>query len=132
MKRSTKLLATTVAAIAMCGALVFAQDGDKKEMKPKPKHTIKQVMKEAMKGGLNKTVISGKATPEQKLALLDMYVSLVENKQPTGEAASWQKYAGTAALAAAKVAVGREGAEKELKAATNCKACHDPHKPKKK
>ena len=89
-------------------------------------------MKGAMKGGLNKKVASGKATPEEKLALLDMYVSLVENKPPTGEEGSWQKLAGGAALAAAKVAVGREGAEKELKAATTCKSCHDPHKPKKK
>jgi hypothetical protein len=34
--------------------------------------------------------------------------------------------------AAAKVAVGREGAMVELKTATNCKKCHDAHKPPKK
>jgi len=131
MQRSKKLFAVTLGAVALCSALVFAQDDDdKKEEKAKPKHTIKEVMKEAMKGGLNKKVASGEATPEEKLALLDMYVSLVESKPPIGEEASWQKLSGGAALAAAKVAVGREGAEAELKAATNCKTCHDPHKPK--
>ena len=61
-----------------------------------------------------------------------MYVSLVENDPPKGEKDSWQRLAGGAALAAAKVAVGREGAEAELKAAMNCAACHKQHKPAKK
>lgn len=115
-----------VVAIAAASAFAIAQDS---EEAPKAKYTIKEVMKGAMKEGLNKKVIGGKATSEEKLALLDMYISLVENKAPKGEAASWQKYAGAAALAAAKVAVGREGAEQELKTATNCAKCHKAHKP---
>ena len=122
-----------ISALALMGAFAaLTSAADDKEEKAKPKHTIKVVMKEAMKGGLNKKVISGKASAEEKLALLDMYISMLENKPPVGENASWQKLAGGAAMAAAKVAVGREGAEKELKTATNCAACHKPHKPKKK
>lgn len=126
----TKTFATVVSLIAVAGAFVFAQGDAAKEEKAKPKHTIEVVMEKAMKGGLNKKVMSGNASTEEKLALLDMYVSLVENKPPIGENASWQRLSGQAALAAAKVVVGREGAENELKAATNCKACHDVHKPK--
>ena len=127
MKRITKLAAGIVALLAL-GAIAFADEG---EETAKPKHTIEVVMEKAMKGGLNKKVIGGKATAEEKLALLDLFVSMVENKAPVGDQASWQQFAGKAALAAAKVAVGREGAEKELKAATNCAACHKAHKPKK-
>lgn len=93
----------------------------------KPKHSIKEVMN-VQKKGLLKKVISGEATAEEKVQLLDLYVSLVENKPKKGDMASWHTLAGTAATAAAKVVVGREGAEKELEAATNCKACHSVHK----
>lgn len=130
MPKNKFVLHIAVAVSVLCAGFVFAQDGEKKDEKAKPKHSIKDVMKGAMKGkdALNRKVLSGKASAEEKLALLDMYVSLIENKPPKGSAESWQKLAGGAALAAAKVAVGRKGAEAELKAATNCKACHDPHK----
>lgn len=127
MPKSIRIMAVALIAAVAAGAIAFAQDGEKDAAKPK--HTIKEVMKGAMKGGLNKKVVGGKATMEEKLALLDMYVSMVENPAPKGEQASWQKFAGAAALAAAKVAVGREGAEKELETATNCAKCHKAHKP---
>lgn len=128
MSKKNVTIAAALMAVLLT-AFAFAQDDEKKEEK-KPKHTIKEVMKKGLKGkeSLNAKVLSGKATDKEKLALLDMYVSLVESKPPKGEAASWQKFAGTAALAAAKVAVGREGADKELKAATNCAKCHKAHK----
>ncbi|MFN3193324.1 MAG: hypothetical protein ACE361_22625 [Aureliella sp.] len=126
MKRST--LATLVlgaVATAMVAPFAIADD----EEKAKPKHSIKEVMKVALKGGLQKKVLAGEATDDEKKELLDMYVSLVESKPPKGEMNSWHNLAGGAALAAAKVVVGREGALDELKAATNCKACHSQHKP---
>jgi hypothetical protein len=95
----------------------------------KPKHSISQVMKSANKtGGLLSTVKSGKATPEERLQLLDYYISLVENKPPKGDMDSWQTLAGKATLAAAKVVVGRAGATAELDAATKCAVCHKAHK----
>lgn len=124
------LIKGTALALLLCvSPFAFGDEGDG-EKAAKPKHTIKEVMKGALKGdALNKKVLSGQATMEEKLMLLDMYVSLVENKAPRGEQASWTKFSGAAALAAAKVAVGREGAMKELKAATKCAACHKAHKP---
>ncbi len=102
----------------------FAQDD------AKPKHSIKEVMKMAQKDGLAKKVIAGDATEEEKKMLLDLFISLLEDKPPQGDMESWQKLSGAAALAAAKVVVGRDGATDALKAANNCKACHDVHKPK--
>ena len=96
----------------------------------KPKHTIKEVMKIANKDKLAKKVIDGEASDEEKKQLLDAFISLLESEPPKGDAASWQKLAGAVALPSAKVVVGREGAEAELKAANSCKACHDAHKPK--
>lgn len=125
MQKSLKMLVAATLSVAVLGAFAFAQDSEE----AKPKHTIKEVMKGAMKGGLNKKVLSGKASDKEKLELLDMYISMVENEPPKGDAASWQKFSGMAALAAAKVAVGREEGVKELKAATKCAGCHKAHKP---
>ncbi len=94
----------------------------------KPKHTIKEVMVNAHKDGLLKKVLAEQASQEEKLVLLDHYVSLVECVPAKGEITSWHNLAGKLALASAKVAVGREGALPELKAASNCAACHDLHK----
>jgi hypothetical protein len=95
-----------------------------------PKHTIKQVMK-AHKGDNNllSKVKSGDATLPEKLELLDLYISLYESDPPKGDSSSWKRKAGSALMAAAKVAAGREGAEGELQQATNCAACHKAHKP---
>ncbi len=99
------------------------------ENEKEPKHSIKDVMKEAMKGGLLKKVSGGEATDEEKKELLDLFISMVESKPPKGEMESWHNLAGASALAAAKMVVGRDGAADDLKAATNCKACHSQHKP---
>ena len=107
-----------------CLSTVFAED----EEKPKSKYTIKEVMKNVNKDGLLKKVVAGDATQEDKVKLLDNYIALVETKPEKGDNASWQRLAGGAALAAAKVVVGRDGAIEELKVASNCKACHSVHK----
>ena len=95
---------------------------------PTPKHTIKEAMKIGHKDGLLKKILGGEASDEDKKTLLDVYVSMVESKPEKGDMESWHLLAGKAAVAAAKVVVGREGALKELETATNCKACHDVHK----
>ena len=126
MKKSILVSSVALSAVFLFGALSFADHHEKSD------NTIKDVMKKAhMPFGkaLANKVANGKATDDDKLALLDLYVTLVEATPPKGDAASWQALSGRAALAAAKVAVGREGAEAELKQAMNCKACHDAHKP---
>ncbi len=97
--------------------------------KNEDKVSIEEVMKTAMKGGLNKKVISGEATTEEKMQFLGLMIDLVENDPPQGDSAEWKAMAGNVLINAAKVAVGREGAGDALKEATNCKSCHDKFKP---
>ena len=119
-----------VVAVALFGAVLFGAMSFADHHEGEPKHTIKDVMKKAMKGktSLRSKVIAGEATAEEKKELLDLYISLVESKPEKGEMDSWHTLAGKSVLAAAKVVVGREGAVKELEAATNCAACHKAHK----
>jgi len=129
MKNVSRFVGFAVIALvaaAVCQSLGRAADGDEK----KPKHSTKQVMTIAHKDGLLKKVLAGDASHEEQHKLLDLYIDMLENKPPRGELASWHELAGKAVLASAKVVVEREGALDELKAAVNCKACHDAHKPK--
>ena len=130
MRVTRKLKVLGLAAICVAGmgsvmSLVRAAD------EAKPKHTIKEVMKtvHGKESTLHKNIVAGTGTAEEKQQLLDLYISLFEGKPPKGDEDSWKMLAGKAALAAAKVVVGREGAIEELKTATNCKACHSVHKP---
>lgn len=120
-----KLIAVSAAlAIAVVAMASYSGAADKKDAKPK--HSVKDVMKKCMKGGLCKKVASGKASDEEKQLLVAMFTSLAENKPPRGDADSW-KAKTTALLAAAKA-----GDNAALKKAANCAACHKVHKPKKK
>lgn len=115
-------------AAGLMQAIAWAQAADA----PKPKHTIEEVMEGAHKGGkdsLLSKVADGKASAEEKSELLDLYISMSENEPPQGDPESYHKLANNAVLAAARVVVGREGAEKEIKKAVNCAACHKAHKP---
>ena len=94
-----------------------------------PKHSIKAVMENAHKAGLLKKVLDGQATQEEKLTLLDHYVSLTESQPPQGSPEGWREKSNAVVVAAAKVAVGRDDGTGLLKAATNCAACHKEHKP---
>jgi hypothetical protein len=127
MKKTLSLVLVAVAfAAAAFQSIAWAQaDGEP----PKPKHAIKDVMEQAHKGGLLNKVADGQATPEEKALLLDLYVSLAENDPPRGDAESFKKLANQAVLGAARVVVGREGAEAQIKRAVNCMACHREHRP---
>jgi hypothetical protein len=114
----------SVAALALMQTFVWAQ-----EAAAEPKYTIKEVMGQAHKDGLLQKVVDGDATPEEKALLLDLYLSLLENDPPQGDADAFHEKAGEAVVAAARVVVGREGAEEEIKRAVNCAACHKDHKP---
>jgi hypothetical protein len=112
---------------AVVGSQLNAAEGD--DAGAKPKYTVKQVMTEAHKGGLLKKVLEGKASQEEKLALLDHYVSLTENKPLKGTQESWDQKTNAIVVAAAKVAVGRDDGNALLKKVTDCMACHKEHKP---
>ena len=114
-----------VAAVALVAFVGLAFSGAADE---KPKYTIKEVMKTAMKGGLCKKVASGKDSDEEKKDLVAMFTALSQNKPPQGEAASWKQKTNALVVAAKAAQKGDEGAGKKLGAAANCKACHDVHK----
>jgi Tfp pilus assembly protein PilF len=86
-------------------------------------------MTKVMKGGALKKVMAGDASNEEKMMVLDMFISLSESEAPKGDAAEWKAQTGQVMNNYAKFLVGREGAAEALKAATNCKACHDKFKP---
>ena len=95
------------------------------EKKPVP---IKDVMKICMKGGLCKTVASGKATAEEKKKLVAMFEDLAKNKPPKGDEESWKKLTSALVEAAKACAEGKDGAGEALGKAANCAGCHKGHK----
>ena len=97
----------------------------------KPKYSIKEVMKNAMKPktGLINKVMAGEASDDEKKTLHEMFVALAANEPPKGEADSWKKKTGALVRAAKAVVEGDEEGLAKLKKAANCKACHSEHKP---
>jgi hypothetical protein len=95
----------------------------------KPKHTIKEVMKTCMKGGLCKKVGSGKGSDDDKKELLAMFTSLAASKPPKGDEDSWKEKTGALVSAAKACEKGEKDGPKLLGKAANCKACHEVHKP---
>jgi hypothetical protein len=91
--------------------------------------TISEVMKEAMKGGLNKKVAEGSASTDEKGRLLILYKGLAENEPPQGDLESWKAKTAALVLAAEGAVQGEAEAPGLLKGAANCKACHDAHRP---
>jgi hypothetical protein len=104
----------------------FAMKADEE----RPRYTIKEVMKNAHgKNNLVKKLLLGKATVEEKTALIEYYVALTKNLPPRGDAEAWKKST-EKLLAAAKVAVnGNKQDLASLRKAVDCKACHDAHRP---
>jgi len=123
MQRVLVLLGV-VCVVVSAGALAMAGADEEGEAK----YNIKEIMKQAHKEKLLNKVMEGGASQEDKSKLLDLYLSLLENTPKKGEEDSWHAKAGAVVIAAAKVAVGRGGAEAELKTATNCAECHKAHK----
>jgi len=119
------IAAATVLGLACMGLVVVAE-----EKKKEPKHAIKDVMREAHKSKLVDKVAGGGASKEEKQKLLGLYADLFDNKPPKGEEGSWAKKAGALVVGAARVLLEQEGGGDELKAAANCKACHEAHKAK--
>ena len=121
-----KALLMMLAAGLVVGLAGFGTAADDKA--PKAKYTVKQIMKQAHGKGLLKKVVSGKASDKDKLKLLDLYISLLENKPKKGSAASWAKLSGSLVYATARVAAGRDGSIGMLKKASSCGGCHKAHK----
>ncbi|MDF1756343.1 MAG: hypothetical protein P1U89_27765 [Verrucomicrobiales bacterium] len=97
---------------------------------------IEKVMKEGLKGDdspLAKT-LDGAATAEEIKTLHDLIATLKGTTAPVGDQAGYDAKVKALIEAAEKVAGGSkdEAALNTLEEASNCKACHSDHKPKKK
>ena len=103
---------------------------------PKPKFTIKQVMKEAIKGNdaLVKKACKGTATPEELAKMVEYFKAMKACVPPKGDLDSWEQKAG--ALLDAALRVQKSPQDKDasyaLEQAVECRQCHTPHKPGKK
>lgn len=117
-------LTTLVLALATTVGMSLAED--KKD--EKPKHTIKDVMKTAHKGGLLKKVQDGTATEADKKLLAELYLALHDNTPPKGAPESWKEKTDALVKASKDALEGKEGSGEGLKKAANCMACHKEHK----
>jgi hypothetical protein len=111
-----------VPALLAAGVLMgAAQDAPK---------SIKDVMA-AHKGkdSMVNKIIEGKGSEEDVKKLVGLYEFLATQKAPMGDEASWKEKTG-ALVSAAKEVADKKPTD-NLKKASNCKACHDVHRPKK-
>ena len=102
---------------------------------PKPKFTIKQVMKEAIKGhsALVKKACKGTATPEELAQMVEYFRAMTQCVPPKGDLDSWEAKSGALLEAALRVqkAPRDKAASLALENAVECRQCHNPHKPAK-
>jgi hypothetical protein len=118
-----KFLAACLMAVA--GIVLLLGDNQAGE---KAKYTIKEVMKEAHKGGLMKKVADGKADDTEKKKLVELYKALAQNTPPKGDADDWKMKTTALVDAATKAASGDATAATSLTKLANCMACHKEHK----
>jgi YHS domain-containing protein len=76
-------------------------------------------------------ILAGKGSDDDLKKLVSAYDVLAAQKPPTGDEASWKNLTAALSAAAKEAAAKKDGALDKLKAASNCKACHELHKPKK-
>jgi hypothetical protein len=101
-----------------------------KNKKPPPR-TVKAIMEETHKGADNPAseVRHGRGTEEQQKILLKAYEELAAMKPPRGDAAGWKARTGAVIAALNDVIAKKGGAVDRLYSATDCRACHDQHRP---
>jgi hypothetical protein len=94
--------------------------------------SIKDVM-ESHKGkeSMVSKIVAGKGSDEDHKKLLGLYEFLATQKPPMGDEASWKEKTSALISVTKDVVAKKEGALDALKKASDCKACHSVHKPKK-
>jgi hypothetical protein len=75
-------------------------------------------------------ILAGKGSDDDLKKLVGAYEALAAQKAPKGDEGSWKNLTSALLSAAKEAQAKKEGALDKLKTASNCKACHEPHKPK--
>jgi hypothetical protein len=75
-------------------------------------------------------ILAGKGSDDDLKKLVSAYEVMAAQKPSKGDEASWKTLTAALLTAAKDAAAKKEGALDKLKAASNCKACHDVHKGK--
>ncbi len=128
MRNISKYLLAAGAAFALAftsASTAFADDHE----------IIEEVMKKYHKAPKGtdptcKKASNGEASKEELAALVKAYTAMAATKAPHGDQASWKEKNAKLLAAAKDLQAGKPGAVDAYKAAVNCKACHDVHKPK--
>jgi hypothetical protein len=99
--------------------------------KKAPVRTVKLIMEETHKGADNPAseVRHGRGTEEMTKILLKAYQDMAAMKPPVGDAKSWQAKTGAVISALNDLLAKKGGAVERVYATTDCRSCHDPHRP---
>lgn len=122
----TRFFPTCVFALACATSMMGVCASSRAD--EKPKHTIKEIMKEHKKGALKDKVLEGTASADEKKKLVELYTELGKSKPPKGSEENWKKLSDALVKAAKEVADGKDSGIDDLKKAVNCGACHSAHK----
>jgi hypothetical protein len=116
MKKTVVTLLCIAAGIATAGADATVKSAMKKYFKPED--------------ALAKKAGKGEASDAELAELLKCFEALTKAKPAEGNDASWEKKTSALVSAVKKIQAKEASGLSDLKKATNCKACHDPHKGK--
>ena len=97
---------------------------------------ITEVMKKGFKGSkkppvpsIVKKALDGTATKDELAKLLEYSKTLQKAKPPKGEQKDWDERTGGLVKATEEIIKGEKAGAENLKAASDCKACHKLHHP---
>ena len=126
--KNTTLLLSLVATLSCGLAFKASAEGEKK----KEDSPIGKIMKAHFKGDTSdiKKAVKGELSKEEITKLAADLKAMIAEKPPIGEAASWKEKSEALFSAVEKLEKGEADAGAGVKAAANCKACHEAHKPK--
>jgi hypothetical protein len=123
-----KLLTISLAALSL--AFFVRAEDDKKPEAKQDKSPVAELMKKHFKGKTS-DIANASAGSLDKAAvekLAEACKEMVKHDPPKGDKEAYKKVCDTLTASLYSLAKGEAGAAEKVKAAANCKACHDSHK----
>lgn len=120
-----------ILSLTVAGALSLALLSTAADKENNPIKDAMQKYHKAPRGQdhIAKKAANGAATKEELKGLVEGYRAMAKAKPPQGDDASWKDKSSKVLAAAVALERGESGALDKYKQASNCKACHDAHKP---